>query len=672
MEQRVLLVDDESSVTRSIKNLLRKEDYEILCAESGHEAVEIVDRNRIDVIVSDEKMAGMTGSMMLSQIHTSHPDIIKILLTGNTSKDTAVRCINDADIYRFLQKPCNGLDLVITIRRALEYRQLSLVSRELMRYHCIQTGLLENIMLRVPEIFNEEKCRVQIITEKLSDLTGKLLINKMENECARTHTFLALKKMEVNPDKDLQHDSAAVKSTARQNDAAAQTENASAGIIPACEASPQDIQELKPIMPRSEVQSLLDNGVDLKALSPTIAQLLQMTRNARTSIDSIVKVVRQDYAVSMKVLKLANSAVYTRGEPVDTIMKAVMRIGLEQIRQLIMNISVIDQFNSVYYDSCFDSFQFWEHSISTGLIAAELAEQIDIKASNINADVAFTMGLLHDIGRMVYLEILGPSYLNIIKLADSMQIPVERVESRMLLINHADAMDRILHKWGFSKEMTNAIALHQLSVGNIRRLCPRTLNEVTMLSLANRLSHALLLGSSGNLTIYPTDEHCDALRLRSNSLRQICEHVPPQTNDIKYSLLMHSEQQPWNNIREGLTESLDQSIRPIFISAKPEYDSIGIFCESLSRLALQDEPNFAVVHIKYGRDKIYLSNQLAEQEEAQGVAGLPLIIVSPKGDIVLDNTIMRDRKVKLLPFPFTVRRFIGELNSLLRYGQEEA
>ncbi len=423
------------------------------------------------------------------------------------------------------------------------------------------------------------------------------------------------------------------------------------------------VKDLKPIMTRSEIQEHLDNCSELKGMSPTVAQILKMTLSARCSIEQVVKVIKQDHAVSLKILKLANSSSYTRGEPVDTVQKAVLRIGLTQIRQAVLNISVIDQFSGEDQNIQLSTPKFWEHSIATGLITAEITHALSDKTTDL--DIAFTMGLLHDIGRIIYLEMLGEKYKAVLKAAEFLQVPLEQVESRMLLINHADAMDRILHGWKFPKDLVNPIALHQLSVGNIRRMAPNALHEVAALALANRLAHALLLGSSGNLSLYPIEEFVSLLRLKPDVIKKIEKEIPSQTDDIKFSMLASANQKTWPRLRDELAEQLHQPFRPIYVSAEPEIDALRIFCDRLRDFSEEESPNVGIIHIKRGQERVPVTEKFKQAEAEASVEPLPLIILSPKGDIQLEDLTMKDRQFILLPFPVVISRFISAFKSLV-------
>jgi response regulator RpfG family c-di-GMP phosphodiesterase len=105
------LVDDEPLITTTLKRVLRKEPYDICTANSGAEALQILARKPVDVIVSDERMPGMSGSEFLAVARQQYPDTARIILTGQANLEAAIRAINEGAICRFLTKPCKEDDL---------------------------------------------------------------------------------------------------------------------------------------------------------------------------------------------------------------------------------------------------------------------------------------------------------------------------------------------------------------------------------------------------------------------------------------------------------------------------------------------------------------------------------------------------------------------------------
>ncbi|HET6164072.1 MAG TPA: response regulator [Planctomycetota bacterium] len=125
MKESVLFVDDDPQLLDALRDSLRREPYEVVTAGSAAEGLAILESRPIDVVVSDERMPGMTGSAFLAEVRRKHARTIRIILTGQASLDGAIRAINDGEIYRFLVKPCAPLQVARTVRDALLLRGLA-------------------------------------------------------------------------------------------------------------------------------------------------------------------------------------------------------------------------------------------------------------------------------------------------------------------------------------------------------------------------------------------------------------------------------------------------------------------------------------------------------------------------------------------------------------------
>ncbi len=124
MPHRLLLVDDESSILNSLKRLLRPEKYEIDATISPQEALGWLRERRYALIVSDQRMPDMEGTVFLEKAREIAPDSVRILLTGYADMQAAIDAINRSAVYRFLTKPWNDDDLKVALRRAIEHGEL--------------------------------------------------------------------------------------------------------------------------------------------------------------------------------------------------------------------------------------------------------------------------------------------------------------------------------------------------------------------------------------------------------------------------------------------------------------------------------------------------------------------------------------------------------------------
>jgi two-component system probable response regulator PhcQ len=117
----VLFVDDEPAVLEGFRDSFRREAFEIVTAESAFGALEILAARRVDVVVSDECMPQLSGADFLAMVHKRHPDVVRIMLTGEASLSAATRAINDG-LYRFLSKPIEPSELCRVVRDALRIK----------------------------------------------------------------------------------------------------------------------------------------------------------------------------------------------------------------------------------------------------------------------------------------------------------------------------------------------------------------------------------------------------------------------------------------------------------------------------------------------------------------------------------------------------------------------
>ena len=118
----VLLVDDEESILNSLRRLLRSQPYEILLADSGAKALEILKERPVDLVMTDARMPNMDGATLLAQIRKLYPSTLRILLTGYADVDMMTKAINEGQLYRYLSKPWNDEELVQALRQALAHQ----------------------------------------------------------------------------------------------------------------------------------------------------------------------------------------------------------------------------------------------------------------------------------------------------------------------------------------------------------------------------------------------------------------------------------------------------------------------------------------------------------------------------------------------------------------------
>ena len=126
---KLLLVDDEPNVLRSINRLLRA--YDVTALTSPEEALSVAREIEFDLVISDFRMPGMDGVSFLTKFMKIQPDSIRIILTGHADLESAQTAINEANVYRFINKPWNNIELTDAVSSGLEHKHILLENSRL-------------------------------------------------------------------------------------------------------------------------------------------------------------------------------------------------------------------------------------------------------------------------------------------------------------------------------------------------------------------------------------------------------------------------------------------------------------------------------------------------------------------------------------------------------------
>ena len=128
-EITVLFVDDEQAILKSYRRLLRKEDYRILTADSGEEAINMLAEYEVHVLVTDQQMPGMSGCQLLSHVRETYPEIVRVTISGYACADAVRETVQAGAIDRFLVKPWKTDDLRASVQQSVQQYRLSTEGR---------------------------------------------------------------------------------------------------------------------------------------------------------------------------------------------------------------------------------------------------------------------------------------------------------------------------------------------------------------------------------------------------------------------------------------------------------------------------------------------------------------------------------------------------------------
>ncbi len=181
MNYKILVVDDEPANTRMLERIFR-DTYEVITAQSGEEGLESLNIHDIALIISDQRMPGMTGVEFLKRSAEVRPNCVRIILTGYTDAADLVEALNSGVVYKYVTKPWVNSDLLLTVKRGLAHHETikaqHLLHLENMRLHGRVTSLEDGIIKLSAELLafkNEEWSERAVRIRHLAGLLGKTL-----------------------------------------------------------------------------------------------------------------------------------------------------------------------------------------------------------------------------------------------------------------------------------------------------------------------------------------------------------------------------------------------------------------------------------------------------------------------------------------------------------------
>lgn len=169
----VLLVDDEENVLKSLARALHAEPYEVVSARGAEEALKVLAGRPVSLVISDLNMPGTGGFELLRTIKERHPEVIRLILTGQADTKAAMRAINEGEVYRFFTKPWNNDELRLSIRQTLQHFELVREANRLLGRLEKQQDLLRSLETKYPGITQGASEEVFVVDEELLSVSAE-------------------------------------------------------------------------------------------------------------------------------------------------------------------------------------------------------------------------------------------------------------------------------------------------------------------------------------------------------------------------------------------------------------------------------------------------------------------------------------------------------------------
>ena len=278
------------------------------------------------------------------------------------------------------------------------------------------------------------------------------------------------------------------------------------------------------MMDNITARSLVRNLPALSSLPAVVEELELALDDGLASMDELGEIVKKDPDLTARLLRLANSSFYGFPKGVETVGEGLSLIGIEQMKQLLTGSTVIEYFKTIPADIV-NMRSFWEHSIATGLAAKVIA----VLRRAPDPELYFVLGLIHDIGRLVFYLRLPDESAELFKLYDKEDMrSLLSLEQSHFGFHHGELAGELLTRWEFPDSLVEAVKYH-----HDPQRADLHFTDAAVINIADFVVHALDIGNSGEKLI-PAFQRAawERLDLPEISLRTIIRETDRQFEDV--------------------------------------------------------------------------------------------------------------------------------------------
>jgi len=248
-------------------------------------------------------------------------------------------------------------------------------------------------------------------------------------------------------------------------------------------------------------KDLEKNLEKLPPLSPTVSKILMITNDPSSSAGNLNKVISLDPVLTARVLKLVNSAYFALSQQITSIVRAIVILGFNTIKNLAFSAAILDTFLKVKSD-VFPIDEFWEHSLSVATISKLLAKELGINSTLL--EEYFICGLLHDIGKLVFLRFYQDDFLKAVQLSYDNNIDLSEAEMDIIGCDHLEAGELLAKKWKFANNIKETIGMHDtLDISGDNKYSIRNI-----VFISDIISRSEGMGNSGNYYLPDNIDEC--------------------------------------------------------------------------------------------------------------------------------------------------------------------
>lgn len=278
---------------------------------------------------------------------------------------------------------------------------------------------------------------------------------------------------------------------------------------------------------KERIQSIINNLNQLPSIPEVATKIINMVNDPNVSFKLIAEEISKDQAMTTNLLKLCNSAYFNKGKEITSVDRAIVTIGLKEVKDIVMIVATkpVLEKSLIGYDLA--KGDLWMQ----GLVVATIAKKIAIdKGRKDIADVVFTGGIIHNVGKTILALFVQSTFKDILQAVQTKNITFNQAEKEIMGFNHQEVGEKILEKWNFPSVLKNIVRFYE----DPENAPAENKSEVSIVHIANVVAIMAGIGIGSDGLYHQLSKFAvDTVGLNEEELTQIYGKTPEMIKQIK-------------------------------------------------------------------------------------------------------------------------------------------
>ncbi|MDY6934464.1 MAG: HDOD domain-containing protein [Spirochaetota bacterium] len=208
---------------------------------------------------------------------------------------------------------------------------------------------------------------------------------------------------------------------------------------------------------QQRIESVINNIESLPSIPVVASQVVRMVSDPDVPFKSVAEEIAKDQAITTNILKLCNSAYFNRGKEISSIERAVVTLGLKEVKDIVMVVTTKTILDKEIMGYSLEKGELWKHGLAVAILSKRIAL---MKKKKEIADITFTGGIIHDVGKTVLAMFVQKTFQDILSFVENTGVTFQEAEKEIMGYDHQIIGENILTKWQFPPVLNAIVRYH--------------------------------------------------------------------------------------------------------------------------------------------------------------------------------------------------------------------